>query len=97
MTTKERDRIVARVAIIGLAVCSGSRGTTLAAATPATLDALEALGASTDYRDADNGDLTAVCDGILDGTIRCTDAMWHCGDDGTVLPRLARLAKQTIQ
>jgi hypothetical protein len=96
MSTTQRDQTVARLAIIGMSVCSGSRGNTLVAGTSRALEALERLGASADYRDATDDAVSAVCDAILDGTIRCNDAMWFGGMDGTILPRLARLALRSV-
>jgi hypothetical protein len=96
MNTTQRDQTVARLAIIGMAVCSGIRGNTLAAGTSRALEALERLGASTDYRDATDDAVSAVCAAILDGTIRCNDANWMSGDDGAILPRLARLALRSV-
>jgi hypothetical protein len=87
--------MIARLAIIGLAVCSGSRGGALSAATPKALDALDELGASTDYRDAEDLDIIAVCDEIDAGRIRCIDAQW---DDAVepLLGRLSKLARRTV-
>jgi hypothetical protein len=92
MKTRERDQTVARLAIIGLAACSGSRGNSMAAGTTEALEAIERLGSSTDYRDISDADVLTVCNCILSGTIRVNDAMWQSGDDGSLLPRLARLA-----